>query len=155
MMRKTEHQLRGPASFGAALLLATALTVQAKGPNSSHADEELDNGFAVEYSYSCLSGGCHEIDQALVDDYSQSYMTHVMVKCNACHGTHTAETVGEEKPNLTGYYPGIGPTGYEVGVDRCLVCHSAVEQSGGHPASTEDCMRCHLPHRFAVGRGDR
>ena len=153
-MRNSEYWMRAGAGFGLAVLLAVAATAQAKGPGNGASDEVLDNSFAVEYSYSCLSGGCHEIDQQLVDEYSLSYMTHVMVKCSACHGSHTADTVGEEKPNLTGYYPGIGPTGYEVGVDRCLVCHSAVEQSGGHPANIDDCMRCHQPHRFAAGKGN-
>ena len=108
-----------------------------------------DTSFAVEYSYSCLSGGCHEGNAKLVDDYSKSLMTHAMVKCNACHGTHTAVDVGKPKPNLTGYFPGIGATGYVVGKDRCLTCHSSTLTVRGHPSNPGECISCHAPHMFA------
>lgn len=119
-----------------------------QGPGAPGGDNATieDTSFAIEYSDSCLSGGCHETDQQLVDEYADSFMTHVMVKCNACHGTHTADTVGEEKPNLTGYQPGIGATGYQVGRDRCLVCHNNQHPSGRK--SVDDCISCHLPHAF-------
>lgn len=110
----------------------------------------FDTSFAVEFSYACLGGGCHETDQQLVDEYAASTMTHTMVKCNACHGTHTADTVGKEKPNLTGYYPGIGATGYKVDTDRCKVCHNN-EHSGGGKKSGDNCYSCHVPHVFGVG----
>ena len=110
-----------------------------------------DTSFAVEFSYSCLSGGCHETDQTLVDEYAASKMTHAMVKCNACHGTHTADTVGQEKPNLTGYYPGIGATGYSVDTDRCKSCHNN-EHTGGNKGS-DNCYSCHTPHVFGAGGG--
>lgn len=109
--------------------------------------QNYDTSFAVEYSYSCLEGGCHENNQTLVNQYSDSVMTHVMVKCNACHGTHGADTVGTAKPNLTGYFPGIGATGYEVGRDRCKACHN--NQHNGGRASKNDCKSCHIPHVFA------
>ncbi|MCK5027968.1 MAG: hypothetical protein KAS07_06110, partial [Candidatus Pacebacteria bacterium] len=72
-------------------------------------------------------------------------------KCNACHGTHTADTVGLEKPNLTGYFPGIGATGYVVGEDRCKTCHN--NQHNGGRASKNDCKSCHTPHVFAPPNG--
>ena len=128
----------------AAMLILTVATL-------ASAQEVYDTTFAVEYSYSCLSGGCHENNTQLVDEYSQSYMTHAMVKCNACHGTHTADTVGEEKPNLTGYQPGIGATGYVVGKDRCLTCHTAALAQSGHPTNPGECVSCHAPHVFAAG----
>jgi hypothetical protein len=109
-----------------------------------------DTSFALEYSYSCLSGGCHEKNTALVDGYSKSFMTHAMVKCNACHGSHTAADVGKTKPNLTGYYTGIGATGYVVGKDRCLVCHSATLSRRGHPKNPGECISCHAPHTFSA-----
>ncbi|MDH5485706.1 MAG: hypothetical protein OEY43_10770, partial [Gammaproteobacteria bacterium] len=105
----------------------------------------FDTSFAVEFSYSCLGGGCHETDQKLVDEYAASKMTHTMVKCNACHGTHTAETVGLPKPNLTGYYPGIGATGYKVDTDRCKVCHNN-EHTGYGKKAGDNCYSCHAPH---------
>ncbi len=111
----------------------------------------FDTSFAVEFSYSCLSGGCHETDQKLVDEYAASKMTHTMVKCNACHGTHTAETVGYEKPNLTGYYPGIGATGYKVYTDRCKMCHNNEHSDSGTKKSGDNCYSCHVPHVFAAG----
>ncbi len=107
-----------------------------------------DTSFALEYSYSCLSGGCHGNNTALVDGYAKSFMTHAMVKCNACHGTHTAAEVGKAKPNLTGYYTGLGATGYVVGKDRCLVCHSATLSRKGHPNNPGECISCHAPHIF-------
>ncbi|PLY16123.1 MAG: hypothetical protein C0631_04685 [Sedimenticola sp.] len=113
-------------------------------------DPRFDTSFAIEYDHSCLSGGCHETDSQLVEEHAESFMTHTMVKCNACHGTHTADTLGEEKPNLTGYYPGIGPTGYLVGDDRCIACHTATFDDPKHPNKTWDCVGCHTPHRFAT-----
>jgi len=110
----------------------------------------FDTSFAVEFSYSCLSGGCHETDQNLVNEYAASKMTHTMVKCNACHGTHTADTLGLEKPNLTGYYPGIGATGYKVDTDRCKMCHNN-EHRGGGRKSGDNCYSCHVPHVFGTG----
>ena len=107
-----------------------------------------DTSFAVEYSGACLSGGCHETSAKLVNDYSQSLMTHAMVKCNACHGTHTATEVGLPKPNLTGYYLGMGATGYVVGKDRCLTCHSAALTASRHPKNPGECVSCHAPHIF-------
>ncbi|MCW8854165.1 MAG: hypothetical protein OQK76_01275 [Gammaproteobacteria bacterium] len=110
-----------------------------------------DTSFAVEFSYSCLSGGCHETDQNLVNEYAASKMTHTMVKCNACHGTHTAETVGLPKPNLTGYYPGIGATGYSVDTDRCKSCHNNEHVGGPGGKSGDNCYGCHTPHVFGAG----
>ncbi|MBI3187105.1 MAG: hypothetical protein HYZ31_04415 [Gammaproteobacteria bacterium] len=107
-----------------------------------------DTSFAVEYSGACLSGGCHEASAKLVNDYSQSLMTHAMVKCNACHGTHTAVEVGLPKPNLTGYYLGMGATGYVVGKDRCLTCHSSALTASKHPKNPGECVSCHAPHIF-------
>ena len=117
----------------------------------THDTQVYDTSFAVEFSYSCLTGGCHETDQQLVDEYAAANMTHTMVKCNACHGTHTADTVGVEKPNLTGYYPGIGATGYVVGEDRCKACHN--NQHNGGRASKGICSDCHVPHVFAPPNG--
>jgi|GEM_PF-2540767 len=122
------------------------------GSGDSTTTQVFDTSFAVEYSYSCLGGGCHEIDQDLVNEYAASTMTHTMVKCNACHGTHTAETVGLEKPNLTGYYPGIGATGYKVDTDRCKTCHND-EHSGSGKKSGDNCYSCHAPHVFGVRSG--
>ena len=118
-------------------------------------DSRFDTSFALEYSYSCLGGGCHETDTQLVEDHADSFMTHVMVKCNACHGTHTADTVGEEKPNLTGYYPGIGETGYRVGDDRCVACHTPTLEDSGHPNRRYDCVSCHKPHKFSTRQASR
>jgi hypothetical protein len=119
-------------------------------PAPGDADGQVfDTSFAVEYSYSCLGGGCHETDQNLVNEYAASKMTHTMVKCNACHGTHSADTVGLEKPNLTGYYPGIGATGYRVGTDRCKVCHNN-EHGGSGGKSGDNCYDCHAPHVFSA-----
>lgn len=140
------------------LALSSSLSFAAKkggggggGPAPDPAPAQVfDTSFAVEFSYSCLSGGCHEIDQQLVDEYAASKMTHTMVKCNACHGTHTADTVGLEKPNLTGYYPGIGATGYQVDTDRCKVCHNN-EHTGGGKKSGNNCYSCHAPHVFDAG----
>ncbi len=110
--------------------------------------QTYDTSFAVEYSYSCLTGGCHEKNTTLVTGYSKALMTHVMVKCNACHGTHTVADVGKPKPNLTGYYAGIGATGYVVSKDRCLVCHTAALSQGRHPRNPGECISCHAPHIF-------
>ena len=107
-----------------------------------------DTSYAIEKSYSCLSGGCHETNTQLVNEHAASLMTHAMVKCNACHGTHTAAEVGLPKPNLTGYHPGIGATGYVVGKDRCLTCHSAQLSTANHPKNPGTCIGCHAPHVF-------
>ena len=120
------------------------------GDSTTTSTQVFDTSFAVEFSYSCLSGGCHETDQKLVDDYAASKMTHTMVKCNACHGTHTAETVGYEKPNLTGYYPGIGATGYKVYTDRCKMCHNNEHSDAGSKKSGDNCYSCHAPHAFSA-----
>jgi hypothetical protein len=125
------------------------------GSGNTDPDPHFDTSFAVEYSDSCLSAGCHETDSALLQEYAASFMTHAMVKCNACHGTHTAESVGDEKPNLTGYYEGIGATGYRVGDDRCIACHSDALDSFDHPNKTWDCVGCHTPHRFSAVRFGR
>ncbi len=129
------------------MVLASSLSYAAKPGTPTEPEQVFDTSFAVEFSYSCLSGGCHETDQKLVDEYAASKMTHTMVKCNACHGTHTAETVGLEKPNLTGYYPGIGATGYKVDTDRCKACHNN-EHTGGGNKSGDNCYSCHAPHVF-------
>jgi hypothetical protein len=107
-----------------------------------------DTGFALEYEYSCLTGGCHETNTYLVNTHQASYMTHVMVKCNACHGTHTAAEVGKVKPNLTGYTASSGVTGYKVPKDRCLVCHSSMLNTTQHPKNPSECLKCHAPHEF-------
>ena len=120
------------------------------GANNGGDTQVFDTSFAVEFSYSCLTGGCHETDQNLVNEYAASKMTHTMVKCNACHGTHTADTVGLPKPNLTGYYPGIGATGYQVSTDRCKTCHNN-EHNGGGNKSGDNCYSCHAPHVFETG----
>lgn len=135
--------------------LLACLIILASSPSVSFAAESVtptqvfDTSFAVEFSYSCLGGGCHETDQNLVNEYAASKMTHTMVKCNACHGTHTADTVGLEKPNLTGYYPGIGATGYKVDTDRCKVCHNN-EHAGEGEKAGDNCYSCHAPHVFGV-----
>jgi len=138
------------------LICSTPYVWAGKGPGgpgggvgSTTSTQIFDTSFAVEFSYSCLGGGCHEIDQGLVDEYAASEMTHAMVKCNACHGTHTAETVGLEKPNLTGYYPGIGATGYQVDTDRCKACHNNEHSGSGRRKSGDNCYSCHTPHVFA------
>ena len=122
----------------------------ASGSGTEQTDSRFDTSFAIEYSYSCVSGGCHETNSALVNEHAESFMTHAMVKCNACHGTHTADTVGEEKPNLTGYYEGIGITGYQVGDDRCIACHTQTFEDFDHSSKTQDCISCHKPHRFST-----
>lgn len=137
-----------------ALLLALAFVITplawaGKGGGTTPTTTQVfDTSFAVEYSYSCLGGGCHETNTKLVTDYSQSLMTHAMVKCNACHGTHTAAELGLPKPNLTGYVPGMGATGYVVGKDRCLTCHSSALSLSGHPKNPGECLSCHAPHVF-------
>ena len=140
--------------FLAGLLLASTSAWAAKGSpgysggTTSGVMQGEDTSFAIENSYSCLSGGCHENNTQLLNEHASSLMTHAMVKCNACHGTHTAADVGLPKPNLTGYYPGIGATGYVVGKDRCLTCHSARLTKGGHPNNPGQCVSCHTPHVF-------
>lgn len=131
------------------LILLLGISMSIAAPPSSPTPV-FDTSFALEYSYSCLGGGCHETDQKLVEEHAASKMTHTMVKCNACHGTHTAETVGLDKPNLTGYYPGIGATGYKVDTDRCNACHNN-EHSGGGKKSGDNCYSCHTPHAFDAG----
>lgn len=137
------------------MALSSSISVAGNGPGNgpggggtTTSTQVFDTSFAVEFSYSCLGGGCHETDQNLVDEYAASKMTHTMVKCNACHGTHSADTVGLEKPNLTGYYPGIGASGYVVDTDRCKVCHNN-EHTGGGKKSGDNCYSCHQPHDFA------
>lgn len=110
--------------------------------------ERFDTSFAVEYSYSCLSGGCHEQNTTLLNEYSQSFMTHAMVKCNTCHGTHTAAELGKPKPNLAGYTSSSGATGYKIPKDRCLACHTAVLTQSMHPKNPSECKSCHQPHVF-------
>jgi len=141
------------------LLLGSSVSFAEKATNNGgygggSADTQVfDTSFAVEFSYSCLGGGCHETDQNLVNEYTKSKMTHTMVKCNACHGTHTAETAGLEKPNLTGYYPGIGATGYSVHTDRCKTCHNNEHSGDGRKKSSNDCYSCHAPHVFSARGG--
>ena len=137
---------------GVALALGTmSFAIAGKGGpgGTTTTTQVFDTSYAVEASSSCLTGGCHETNATLLNGYSQSYMTHVMVKCNTCHGTHTAAELGRPKPNLTGYYSGIGATGYVVGKDRCIACHSARLNQGGHPNNPGECISCHAPHGFA------
>jgi len=136
----------GLSLFGLSLSWAGNGPGAPAGPSQPPVEPVFDTSYAIEASDSCLGGGCHETNQHLVAEYGASFMTHVMVKCNACHGTHTADMVGEEKPNLTGYYPGIGPTGYSVGRDRCLACHNDQHLQGAK--ARNDCKSCHLPHMF-------
>lgn len=131
-----------------ALMFVVGLAWTGKSGAAGPAAPVADTTAAQEYSYSCLGGGCHETNAPLVDGYSRSYMSHVMVKCNACHGTHTAAEVGAPKPNITGYYSGIGATGYTVGKDRCIACHGAVLNQSGHPKNPAACTGCHAPHLF-------
>ena len=148
--------LKNPLSSKRATVVVMALAMcisfgiwAGHGPGGgTTATHVYDTSFAVEYSGSCLSGGCHETSTKLVNDYSQSLMTHAMVKCNACHGTHTAADVGKSKPNLTGYYLGVGATGYVVGKDRCLTCHSSALTASRHPKYPGECVSCHAPHIF-------
>lgn len=111
----------------------------------------FDTSAVVAASRACLSGGCHEKNAALLDGYRQSKMTQANVKCNACHGTHTAAEVGQAKPNLTGYHTGMGATGYAVPRDRCVACHEKTLQRDGHPHEPATCTGCHAPHVFAAG----
>lgn len=106
-----------------------------------------DTSFALEAESTCLSG-CHESNTTLLESHANSYMTHVMVKCNACHGTHTASEVGKVKPNLTGYTASSGITGYKVPKDRCLTCHSSMLTSKRHPKNSSECLSCHGAHDF-------
>lgn len=138
--------------FLAGLLLASA-SAWAAGPGGGGATASgvlpgEDTSYAIEQEYSCLTGGCHETNPNLVTQHAGSLMTHAMVKCNACHGTHTAAQLGLPKPNLTGYYPGIGATGYVVGKDRCLTCHTAQLSAPNHPSKPKSCTGCHVPHLF-------
>lgn len=135
--------------YGAVFVLSvSAFAAGNKGGGTATA-ATFDTSHAVEASDSCLGGGCHGTNAALVDQYSRSVMTHANVKCNACHGTHTAATLGADKPNLTGYYPGIGATGYVVGKDRCVACHGATLERSSHPHNPASCTGCHAPHVFA------
>lgn len=132
------------------LVLPTTLACAAGGPpgGGGGTTQIFDTTYAVEKEYSCLTGGCHETNTTLMTGHQASYMTHVMVKCNACHGTHTAAEVGKPKPNLTGYVVGMGATGYLVPKDRCVVCHNAASGQG-HPNNPGECLSCHAPHAFA------
>jgi hypothetical protein len=143
---KTHLTLVPMLAFVATAILGAA-TASGAGPGPAPAPT-YETSYAQEASYSCLSGGCHENNAALVDGYSKSYMTHVMVKCNACHGTHTAAEVGGPKPHLTGYLAGMGATGYVVGKDRCIACHSAIAYQAKHPNNPSECISCHAPHAF-------
>ena len=135
---------------GAVLVLGTmSFAVVAHGaPPAATTTQVFDTSYAVEASSSCLTGGCHEKNATLMTGYKASYMTHAMVKCNACHGTHTVADLGKPKPNLTGYISGMGATGYKVPKDRCVVCHSAASGQG-HPNNPGECLSCHAPHKFA------
>lgn len=143
-------------SFSAMLAAVLALLtcalpstlLAAGGPPAPSQPQVFDTSFAVEYEHSCLTGGCHETNTTLVSQHRQSYMTHIMVKCNACHGTHTKTEVGKTKPNLTGYTASSGVTGYKVPKDRCITCHSAALNLGGHPKNPGECLSCHAPHTF-------
>ena len=140
--------------FLAGLMLASASAWAGKGSGAGGGGTTTgirageDTSYAIEAEYSCLTGGCHETNTTLVTQHSNSLMTHTMVKCNACHGTHTRSELGLPKPNLTGYNAGIGATGYVVGKDRCLTCHSARLLQGGHPNNPGECISCHAPHMF-------
>ena len=141
--------------FLAGLMLASASAWAAKGgPGSGGGGTTTgirageDTSYAIEAEYSCLTGGCHETNTTLVTQHSNSLMTHAMVKCNACHGTHTRSELGLPKPNLTGYYAGIGATGYVVGKDRCLTCHSARLLQCGHPNNPGECLSSYAQHMF-------
>ena len=138
----------------AGLLLASASAWAGKGGGTTGGGGTTtgirageDTTYAIEAEYSCLTGGCHETNTNLVTQHSNSLMTHAMVKCNACHGTHTAAEVGKAKPNLTGYVAGMGATGYKVPKDRCVVCHSTASGQG-HPNNPGECLSCHAPHQF-------
>lgn len=137
---------------GFAAALAAMCLLLGAGTASAARTAVYDTSFAVESSYACLGGGCHEQNAELLADYTASSMTHVLVKCNACHGTHTAAEAGLPKPNLTGYQPGMGATGYVVGRDRCLVCHMSVTETAGHPKYPRECLGCHGPHQFRARR---
>lgn len=125
-----------------------AVTTETTTTPASPPVSKFDTAVAVATSRSCLSGGCHETDTALLEEYKQSRMTHVNVKCNACHGTHTAAELGKPKPNLTGYHAASTATGYVVGKDRCLACHEATMGVGSHPSNPKNCTSCHTPHVF-------
>lgn len=129
-------------------LLVLPATLAYAAPPAPTTTQIFDTTYAVEKEYSCLTGGCHETNTTLMTSHKASYMTHVMVKCNACHGTHTKLEVGKPKPNLTGYVAGMGATGYLVPMDRCVVCHSAASGQG-HPNNPGQCVGCHTPHQFA------
>lgn len=133
---------------GATLVVITmSFAIAAGGPPGG--TQVFDTSYAVEASSSCLTGGCHENNATLMTGYRASYMTHVMVKCNTCHGTHTAAELGKPKPNLTGYVSGMGATGYKVPKDRCLACHTSALSSAKHPQNPSECLSCHTPHTFA------
>lgn len=131
------------------ILAIVAATFLLGGLSGAWAAQVFDTSYAEEASYSCLTGGCHETNTQLMNGYRASYMTHVMVKCNTCHGTHTAAELGLPKPNLTGYVAGKGATGYTVGKDRCLACHTQVVSRSGHPKNPGSCTGCHSPHTFS------
>lgn len=130
------------------LVLPATLACAAGGPPGGGTTQIFDTTYAVEKEYSCLTGGCHETNTTLMTGHKASYMTHVMVKCNACHGTHTVAEVGKPKPNITGYVAGMGATGYIVGKDRCMVCHTSALTQSKHPKNPGECLSCHSPHEF-------
>ncbi|MDH4133311.1 MAG: hypothetical protein OEV31_00845 [Gammaproteobacteria bacterium] len=134
---------------GAALTLAILPPAQAGkyGGGDTTPAATYDTSFAVEYSSTCLSGGCHGNNATLVDGYSKSLMTHAMVKCNTCHGTHTAAEVGKPKPNLTGYSVYSGSSGYTIPNDRCNTCHSG-SMNRKTQNDAQACKNCHAPHVF-------
>lgn len=151
MNRNIANIKRMLGAFLALMICVGTQAIAGNGPGGTTTSSgTYDTSFAVEYEYSCLTGGCHETNTYLVSTHKASYMTHVMVKCNACHGTHTAADVGKVKPNLTGYTSTSGVTGYKVPKDRCVVCHSSASGQGqGHPNNPGECLSCHAPHTFS------
>lgn len=135
-----------------AAALAALTLIWGAAATSEAGTAVYDTSFTLESSYACLGGGCHETNAELLADYAAASMTHVLVKCNACHGTHTAAEVGHPKPNLTGAKAGMGTGGYAVGKDRCLVCHMEAAVSRGHPKNPGECVACHAPHLFRARR---
>jgi len=89
--------------------------------------------------------GCHEKNATLMTGYKASYMTHAMVKCNACHGTHTAAELGKPKPNLTGYISGMGATGYKV--PRTDAWYATVQPAGKGIRTIRGVPELHAPHK--------
>ena len=63
--------------FSLAALALHSMAIAANGPGGSGGvsldaslDSRFDTSFAIEYSYSCLSGGCHEADTQLVEEHA-------------------------------------------------------------------------------------